>query len=516
MLAAVRAHRALILGAALAALICSLAVIAVREATFAATAQVLVTPLDGDGPDPRLPLVRASGDPTRVVQTAANLLDSDKAAAATAASMGPGWTRARVDRAVSVEPQGQSDVVAVTARAGDARTAAWLANEFTRASLEARRDGLQPLVAALIASTRSELRAQSDSRSPLAEELARRLVDLEGLADGVDPTLSPSQAAVTPDNPTGPAGALIVLLALIAGLAVGVAGALLLETFGPRRVTDAAEAAALTGLPVLARIPPLSADQTALDAPTGMNREAAAAFQAVQAQLDLLHPVGSSSPLRRGRVILLTSPSAGAATATCAAGLGAVLADAGHGVLLVDLDPNGSARVADRDALPETPRAMRQHRSWHDAVERVPHPPHLSVLNLGDPQALHAGDRETEDMGEILARARAVYDYVLVTAPPLAEPAAALGVVTAVDGVLLAVETGRALVADLEQGLDLLERTGGRPDGLLVTEGRPWPLPRPRLRGRRPIVADEDLTGVHAWRRRSEAVPATQGDEVRR
>jgi capsular polysaccharide biosynthesis protein len=462
-LAAVRAHPFLVIGATLAALIAALVAGAVRTPAYEASAQMLVTPLDGDGPDPRLPLLRESGDPTRVVQTAANLIDSDAAAAAAASAMGPGWTRAGVEQAVDVEPQGQSDVVAITARADHPDTAARLANEFARAALDARRATLRPLVADLIEDTRRELTALPDSRAAVADELARRLVALQGLEDGSDPTLSLSQGAAPPPSPTGPPAALLAVLGLIAGLAVGAGGALLLETFGTRRVGDAAEAAAVTGLPVLARIPRLPMRRRGQGLLEGVTPDAAAAFRAVQAQLGLGHePTWSEHP-GRARVLLLTSPSAGDATATCAAGFGLALADAGFDVLLVDLAP--AARPgADRDEAVPSP----QDSNWRDEAEHLSHVPRLSVLNVDEPR----------DIGRLLSQARSALDYVLIAAPPLDEPEAALRVLAAVDGVLLMVEPGRTSVADLEAGLDLLWRTGGRAEGLLVTERRRRTPPR--------------------------------------
>src|SRR6188472_1040753 len=75
-------------------LLTGLALIAARSPTYRATAQVLFTPQESATPESGLPILRDSGDPTRLVQTAAALIDSDAAVAATAAKMGSAWTPA--------------------------------------------------------------------------------------------------------------------------------------------------------------------------------------------------------------------------------------------------------------------------------------------------------------------------------------------------------------------------------------------------------------------------------------
>src|SRR6188472_4786001 len=91
---AIRARPLLTALVTLAALLAGLALIAARSPPYRATAQVLFTPQESATPESGLPILRDSGDPTRLVQTAAALIDSDAAVAATAAKMGSAWTPA--------------------------------------------------------------------------------------------------------------------------------------------------------------------------------------------------------------------------------------------------------------------------------------------------------------------------------------------------------------------------------------------------------------------------------------
>src|SRR5215208_5426011 len=259
---AIKAHPLLIVIVTLLVALVAVVWSAVRAPTYKASAQILVTPLpDNGGSDPRLPVLRTSSDRTRAIQTAANLLDSPAAAATAADRLGRGWTPARVDAMVDVLPEGESDVLSVTASADDAALAARVANVYARSSLEARGRALAPVVASLTSQTAAELRGEKDPASPLALNLAERLSDLRALGNGVDPTLSLTRAAEPPSSTVGASRSLLALLGLLAGVAVGVGSALVLDAFGPSRIDNAEQAIAATGLPVLARVPSLSLRQ---------------------------------------------------------------------------------------------------------------------------------------------------------------------------------------------------------------------------------------------------------------
>ena len=80
-----------------------------------------------------LPVLRDSGDPTRSVQTAANQIHSSAAAVRTATKLGGDWTRNKVLEAIEVTPEGESNILAVTAKADSARKSApWPTPSSTR------------------------------------------------------------------------------------------------------------------------------------------------------------------------------------------------------------------------------------------------------------------------------------------------------------------------------------------------------------------------------------------------
>ncbi len=465
-LASVRAHPLLVAAVILATALAGALWAATRERTYEASAQILLTPLPETGRSlPRLPLLRVASDRTRVAQTAASLIDSPAAAAATARAMGGEWSPGRVNAAVDVQPEGESDVLAVTASATDPEEAARLANAFARAALDARDAVLAPIVSSLITDTERDLRAEPSSSSPLAVDLAERLADLRAIGTGGDPTLSLTRDATPPSAPVGPPLWMLALLTLVAGVSVGVGAALIVDLLGPPRVTDAAHASGLTGLPVLARVPALGILQRARPSSVVFRPGAAAALRVLQHQLEL-QPHG-------GRRMLLAGVSAGDGATTTVAELGLTLARAGHGVLLVDADTR-HPELAERLGAPEPPPlgdVLANDDPWQHAVVAVPRARGVALLAIGNQGAMGMPDDVAAALPHVLAEARAQYDYVLLDAPPPAESGEALQAAAAVDAAVLVLRPGRTRIADLEAALGVLGRAGRRPEGLLVIGG---------------------------------------------
>jgi receptor protein-tyrosine kinase len=71
-------------------------------------------------------------------------------------------------------------------------------------------------------------------------------------------------------------------------------------------------------------------------------------------------------------------------------------------------------------------------------------------------------------MANLLAEIRTKNDYVLVDAPPLLPVADGTGLATLADGVLVSVRHGRTTYDQLKQAIDLVERVGARPLGLVL------------------------------------------------
>jgi hypothetical protein len=207
------------------------AYLGLRKPAYEATANVLETPLQNSDPSlDTLPLIRESSDGSRPVQTAAGLFSSVDIDVATARALGKGWTPARVSSDVQVVPRGESDIVAITATGSTASLAASIANDYANAGLRLRRLTLEPFVQAAIRdlsglsqpgarSARSSATGGATLSSGLPVSYERNR--LQTVARLGDPTLSVAAAAVPPTSSNAKSAALILGVALIAGLMLG-------------------------------------------------------------------------------------------------------------------------------------------------------------------------------------------------------------------------------------------------------------------------------------------------------
>src|SRR6266540_294282 len=122
---AIRAHPRLILLITLAAVAASVVFLALRSSDYEATTKLLVQPIPADDQTfLGLPLIRDTGDPVRTMQTAASLVESPPAAALVAKQRGGDSTTNEILDQIKISPEGQSNILAVTATADSAASAA--------------------------------------------------------------------------------------------------------------------------------------------------------------------------------------------------------------------------------------------------------------------------------------------------------------------------------------------------------------------------------------------------------
>lgn len=456
---AVRRHPWLVAGITLATLLISVAWLQTRTKEYEATAQILVTPLN-DTPVQGLPLLTDSVDPTRTLQTAATVITSPKASLLAAQKLGEGWTAARISHNVKVTPQGDSNIIAVTATetSPDAATAA--ANAAAEASLEVRKSSLTDQVKVLLAQAQARRDTLGDSDPAAASTLAGEIAALEQIRDGSDPNFSLLQGAGSAQA-TGASPKLIVILALLGGLVIGTGAALLVEQLD-RRVRDEDDLQERFPLPVLARVP-FSKRRGGDDGSTMPDPAVREAFRTLQVQLEDPREGGT-------RVVMLTSASMGDGKTTSAINLARALVAAGHKVVLLDLDlrkPDVGARLGiSSDVL----GLFRSNVRLSDLLVPVPATRALRVLSApprGDiSPVLEALSRR---LPELLDQARELADYVVIDTAPLGRVSDALRIAAAADDILLVARPGNTDGKELTVARELMEHMGIVPTGLIVT-----------------------------------------------
>ncbi|HSF01551.1 MAG TPA: AAA family ATPase [Solirubrobacterales bacterium] len=466
-LRAIRAHIVLFTLIVLATLGGGIAYVSWRSPVYEATAQLLITPLPQDDTTFRgLSLLRDAGDPARTAQTAAALIDTQATAALTAERLGQGYTAKKVLDRTDVKPLGDSDVLAVTARADEPDEAAQIANQFTTSALVVRRRTLRTEVAAAIAEAKAQLNA-TPRRSPLAAEIAGRLTTLRSLSDGQDSTLSSAQRAISPSSAAGPPAVLVVVLSLLAGLTIGAGAALVLELID-WRIRDEDDLVKLGSPQALARLPKLSRQEARVAAglPLAVPPPVREGFRSLQIQLE--------RNSAEHRSVMITSASTGDGKTSSAINLAAEVAGAGYRTLLVDLDlrkpslgPQLGLDAADGGVL----SLMDMQATLPEVLVSAPELPGVQLL-LAPTNAFALAEGLGQTAGRwlpgILDQAKELADYVIIDTAPLGEVSDALRVATQVDEILLVARLGHTRKDGFQTMLELLEHASCTPSGLIL------------------------------------------------
>jgi capsular exopolysaccharide synthesis family protein len=448
-LGAINAHKRVVVLVALLTLSASLAFLLVRADEYQATADLLVEPLPQDDETfLGLPLLRDTGDPTRTIQTAAALVESAGPAA----------------DSVEVNPKGESNILGVEAVADDPQQAAQRANDFASEALANRNKQLEEAAATLLRQIDARLAATPEDDPVTRATLVSRRDQVQAVAENGDPTLILSKQASPPTSATGASPALILALALFAGLALSAGTAVLLELVD-RRVRTEEEVMELFPLPILARVPLVNA--RARRGPAGstwyLPPEIREPFRTIVVQLEQ-----SNRPLG---TLMVTSPTKGDGKTTSAINLAVSLAAAGKRVILLDFDlrhPQIAAelRIADGNRVSDLvdPGAELQSLLVRPSELRT-----LSVLAV----RFHGDDVELTDsvtwrLPQFIEQARGMADHVIVDTPPLGEVSDALMLTRVVDEILVVVRPGNTNRSQLQVLQELLERSGETPYGCIL------------------------------------------------
>jgi Mrp family chromosome partitioning ATPase len=466
---AVLAHRrifaAVLLGVILGALLWSLG----RSPNYEADSQVIVNPLSQDDATfVGLPVIRASGDPTRTIQTAATLLRSPQAAALAAARMGTGWSQKRVLNAVRIKPVGESDVLAVTATAGDSQEAARLADTFTRATLDVRNRALRRQIAPVLTRLRLTDEGLPKGNVSASADLEQRIAQLEDAQRSGDPSVSVSRSAEVPDSPQGAPRWLIVLLAVIGGTLLASGVVLIADRLLPARLRDEHELSEISPAPVLARVPwlPRISARRRRASPLALPSNVLAAFRSVQLQISLLDG--------EHRRILVTSPSRGDGRTACVVAFAVQLAAAHRRVILLDLDLRRPrlARALGVGAARDLRAALGPGGTLANALVAVPGLPSVYVAPGIADTSMATLEELSGRLPDLLEEALTAADVVIIDTSPLGTVGDPLGFVAAVDDVIVVVRPHHTDIESLEVMVDLLVRAQIAPLGHLVV-GQP-------------------------------------------
>ena len=241
-------------------------------------------------------------------------------------------------------------------------------------------------------------------------------------------------AAVAPQEPLKDTAARLIMMGFVAGLGLGLAGAVVADHVDPR-MRYPTQVTRKMGLNILGVLPHVQDRGAGPD-----NEHVAQVIEAMRSiRLNLTHAYGPAAPI----MVTITSPGAGDGKSLVSANLALAYAEAGYSTLLID----GDAR---RGTLHRALRASRKPGLMDalagqvqlEAVVQKTAWPSLDFIGAGlrfrdSPELL-----ASEAMASLIGRLRGRYQVILIDSPPLGSGVDpfTLGAVTGT--VLLVLRTG--------------------------------------------------------------------------
>jgi capsular polysaccharide biosynthesis protein len=435
-LRALREHWPYIAGTVVLAVVAAGLFVASAQKRYEADTDVLVTPVPADS-FVGLPLFRES-DVSRAVVAAARIVKSPEVADRARQQLHLNAGRNELLSHVSVAPQEQSSILTITGSASSAGEAANIANAFADALVAQRTEELQGAARAAVARLSQQLQTlRKVGNTTEAAALANQIGAVRTLVGGNDPTLQIASRAVPPATAAWPRPVLSVVVALIAGLLLGMGIAVGIELLNPLVLaeTDVLER---TGPPVLARV--------------RRTRKDASAFRGLWANL-ISRMEGRHAP----ETVLVT----GDGRELVSVGLATTLALAGRRVVVVDADAARSeidqVLGVSRSGGSGLRAALVDEVAPNDALTPVPRfGDRLRLLTSRPDDEALVGLVPVERFESFMQDLAGVADVVVVAAPEPVDAPDTLELAEAADAVVVAVELGhtrRARVAELRRDL---------------------------------------------------------------
>ena len=250
--------------------------------------------------------------------------------------------------------------------------------------------------------------------------------------------------AIVPQRPVKNTAPRLLLIGLIAGLGLGVVGAVVLDRIDPR-VRYPEQVSRDLGLPILGAVPHLRRDQEP--------SEVVEALRGVC--LNLVHAYGAAGPL----LVTVTSPGPGDGKSFLAANLALTFADGGHRTLLIDGDIRRGVlhrrfKVGRQPGLTDYLR----EEATRDQIVQTSAYPWLSFVGCGTRSHRAPELLGSPAMTSLIAALRSDYDVIMIDSPPLGAGVDPFILGTATGNVLVVLRTGYSHRVMTGAKLEVLDR----------------------------------------------------------
>ncbi len=421
-----------------------------QEDQFDASSKLLFRP---EEPTPRIdpdePLPEPSRAPERVAATNLALASLDSVTVRVKQRLRSPETAEKLRSRVDVAPEGQTDIVTVTAKGTTRADAVRLADTFASEVVALRRENAERRIQRVIDAVIERLRGTPAPAPGIARELrdrAERLTVERRLQEG---DVELVQRATPPRDRSTPQPLRNAIIGFGLGLILSVLISLLLHRLD-RRINNEEEIAEIVGVPIIARVPATYRRGTQKRGDWEQQRFLEA-FQFLRANLQLRD---SGNALH---VIAVTSALPGDGKSLVSANLAEALALSGADVIAVDCDLRrptlhkhfgviGSEGVTTAIIGSKDPLELL-HDTAHPGVRLLAAGPQTPL-----PGSIAAG---TGGVPSLTERLESETDYVVVDTSPVTIAADASAIAATADGTLLVVDAQNAdrsiLIAAVEQ-----------------------------------------------------------------
>ncbi len=312
-------------------------------------------------------------------------------------------------------------------------------SELGRHVDEASRD-LRQIPARDIEEVRLNRSAQLKEQTYTA--LQQRFDQARLAAEATVPDVRILDPAVVPQRPVKNTAPRLLLMGLLAGLGLGVLGAIVLDRADPR-VRYPEQVSRDLGVPIIGAVPHLRAKDPV---------EVVEALRGVR--LSLVHEHGPG-PL----LVTLTSPGPGDGKSFVSANLALTFADAGQRTLLVDADIRRGVlhRRFKANRQPGLVDFLREEAGLDQIVQQTPYP-RLAFIGCGTRTQRAPEVLGSPAMTRLIAELRGRYDVILVDSPPLTAGVDPFVLGTVTGSMLLVLRTGHSHRDVMGAKLEVLDR----------------------------------------------------------
>jgi capsular exopolysaccharide synthesis family protein len=390
----------------------------------------------------------SSTSPQAQQSTNVRLVELGDTASLTAKQLAVGLTTEQIKSKLSISPQGESNIVDVSATATSPALAARIANTYSNQFVKSQARASRHYFGSALTLVRKEFAAlpRQQRTGPQGLALTDRAQSLQILSQLQSGNVQVAQAATPPSAPSSPKVARNTALGGVLGLLLGIGLAFLRERLD-RRIKDPDDLERIFGLPLLGMIPdspayPRHVADEPGAAPAPLPPGELEVFRMLRARLRYFNVD------RDLHTVLVTSAASGDGKTTVVQNLAEAAASMGSRVLIIESDLRRPS-LAERFALTRAPglaevliSAIRvedavQETSVVPASDGVRARSSVSILPAGAPPPNPAELIESHAMEHVLEWAAVNYDLVLLDTPPLSVVPDAIPLLRSSDGVLI-------------------------------------------------------------------------------